>query len=238
MQVTGNNISFPHKSIRLSMDGLSFFQAKAWKRIDFSAKDLQLNQALARLFCEEALQDVTCANIEVDFPFTTLIPSQLLNKQDALSVYKFHFPETDSTQLVVCSQEIPGFNITLLFGIPRTHYLLANKLFQQVQWHHHLYNHISNCLKFTKQKGETQAWIWANSSHVHITVANNGSLLFANYFPISCQHDILYYTAKVFEQHQLSQQHTPTYVMESELAYQILVNHLALCHYTNNYAHC
>lgn len=238
MQVTGNNIPSPHKSIRLSMDGLSFFQAGAWKRIKFSANDLSLQQALARLLCENALQDITCANITVDFPFTTLIPSQLLNKQDALSLYKFHFPETDTTQLVVCSQEIPAFNITLLFGIPRTHYLLANKLFQQIQWHHHLHEHISNCLKFTKQKGETQAWIWADALHVHITVANNGLLLFANYFPISSQHDILYYTAKVFEQYQLSQQHTPTYVMGSETAHQTLVNHLALCHYTNNYAHC
>ncbi len=238
MQVTGNNIPSPHKSIRLSEDGLSFFWADAWKRIDFLPNDHHLQQALARLLCEEALQDITCANIEVDFPYTTLIPSQMISQQDALSLYKFHFPEADTANLVVCWQEIPAFGITLLFGIPKAHYQLAKKLFTHTRWHHHLQEHIDHCLKFTKQKGETQAWIWANSTHVHLTIANNGRLLFANYFAYTTQQDILYYTAKVFEQYQLSQQHTPTYIMGSKEAHETLVNHLALCHYTNDYAHC
>jgi hypothetical protein len=238
MQVTGNNIPFPHKSIRLSMDGLSFFHANTWKRIDFSANDLQLNQALARLLCEEALQDSVCAYIEAYLPYTALIPSQLLNKQDALSLFKFHFPETDSNQMVVCWQEIPTFNLTLLFGIPQAHYQLACQLFQQIQWNHHLYQHLSHCLKITKQKGETQAWIWADSIHIHIAIANNGALLFSNYFPVSNQQDILYYTAKVFEQYQLSQQHTPCYIMGNKTTYNTLVNHLAQCQYINDYAHC
>ena len=39
MQVTGNNISFPHKSIRLSMDGLSFFQANKAVKMQLSKKE-------------------------------------------------------------------------------------------------------------------------------------------------------------------------------------------------------
>lgn len=238
MQVTGNNIPSPHKSIRLSMDGLSFFQANAWKHTRFVPNDLQLEQALARLLCEPALQDLHLANIEVDYPYTTLVPSQLLSNQDALSVFTFHFPETNTDKLVVCAQEIAGFNITLLFGIPQLHYRLANQLFSHIKWSHMLLPCIQQCLKSTKQKGETQAWIQAKDSYANIAVANNGNLLFSNYFPIQHPNDLLYYTAKVFEQYQLSQQHTPTYFIGNQETHQLLVKHLALCQQIEDYAHC
>lgn len=238
MQVTGNNIPSPHKSIRLSMDGLSFFWANAWKQIDFTPNDVQLEQAKARLLCEQALQNLQIANLEVNYPYVTLVPSQLLSKQDALSAFQFHFPAANSTPLIVASQEIPAFNITLLFGIPKVHYQLVTQLFDKVQWQHRLTYHLAECLKRSKQKGETQAWIWAEQTHLHICIASNGSLLFANYFPYTNQQDVLYYTAKVFEQHHLSQQQTPTYVVGNQKVYQLLVNHLAQCQHTEEHAHC
>lgn len=237
MQVTGNNIPSSHKSIHLSMDGLSFFWADAWIRIPFTPNDLQLETALAQLMCEKGLQDATLANIEVDYPQTTLIPSSMLSNQDALSVFKFHFPETDTEKLVVCQETIPAFNITLLFSIPLIHYRLANKLFNNIQWHHQLCQHISQCLKTTKQKGNTQVWILETHTHANITVANNGNLLFSNYFPITHQQDLLYYTAKVFEQYNLSQQATPTHLMGSRATHQLLTQYLASCQYTEHYAH-
>lgn len=220
------------------MDGLSFFQANAWKKIVFTPQDTHLEQARARLLCEEALHNIQIASIEVDFPYTTLIPSHMLTNQEALSVYTFHFPETETTPLVVCTQPIPAFNITLLFGIPLALYTLSTQLFEQVQWKHCLISHLDTCLRQSKQNGNTQACILAHKEHMHIAITNNGSLMFSNYFPIAHQQDYVFFTAKVFEQYQLSQQQTPTFIVGNKEAYNTLVKHLAKCQYTEEDAHC
>lgn len=246
MQVTGNNIPFHHKSIRLCMDGLSFFQADAWKRIDFAptktpgtASNLRMEQAFAHYLCTpHAAQNCNPTHILLENPYTIVVPYGLFAKEEALQAFRFHFPEADATQFVVMWQNIPTFHMSLVFAVPLPVYHLAQQVFTQVKWQHYLAGNLEHCLKESKQQGGKQVWITVHQSFVHIALTQNGNLLFTNHFDTTHLHDILYYCATVYEQFDLSQQETPAYVLNSQEAFNTLQPHLTHCYFKEPYAYC
>lgn len=231
MQVTGNNTLTPHKSIRISMDGLSFFQAGAWNTIAFSAHDKQLEQALARCLCQKELCDTPPGTpILVQTPYTTVVPYGLLNNSHAVETFQFLFPEANSHDFVVFSQPIQAFQLTLLFAVTTAQYKLINTLFSPVKWEHSAAHAIENGLRQSRQKGETLVWLTAYNNHIHVLVANNGQLAFANHFPINSPTDVVYYCANVYEQFGLSQQQTPLYIVDDSTHYNTLKKYITNCY--------
>lgn len=234
MQVTGNNTLTPHKSIRLTMDGLSFFQAGAWNNIAFSAHDKQLEQATARCMCQKELwENATNTQIWVQNQYTTVVPYGLFNNENALKAFKLHFPEANHTDFVVFWQHIQAFQLTLLFAVPAAQYKLINRLFGATKWEHHAAQTIEHSLRQSRIKGEKQVWVTAYNQHMHLVVANNGQLAFSNHFPINSQTDAVYFCANVYEQFALSQQQTPLYIANDPTLHNTLKKYITHCYLTN-----
>ncbi len=240
MQVTGNNIPSAYKSIRLCMDGLSFFQAGSWESIPFTTGDTLLEQALAQCLCHPFFSNESemGSHIEVSNPYTTVIPHQLLNNQDALTVFRFLFPEAKQEDFVVFSQSIDTFNITLLFAVPTAQYQLMQQLSPACQWKHRAAQNIENNLKISKQQGSTRVLLQQQGDYTHICVASNGALQFANHFYTPTPQDTLFYCAQVYEQCNLSQQSTPLYADAHADRLQLLQQHLVHCYPIKDYANC
>lgn len=239
MQVTGNNIPSPHKSIRLCMDGLSFFQADAWKRIDTPMGKPNLERELAKFLCHphSAANNDACTSILAEYPYTILLPQGFMNQEEALQAFRFHFPEANATQFVVMWQDLPTFPLTLVFAIPAHTYHLVQQSFTTVTWSHYLITHLEHCLKVSKQQGQKQVWIAAFEHFIHIALVQNGHLLFANHFSISSTIDVVYFCAQVYNQYDLSQQETPAYVLNDQEAFNSLQKHLTYCYFQPLYAH-
>ncbi len=239
MQVTGNNLPQPHKSIRLFMDGLSFFQDDSWKRIDFTTNDTQLKHALATCLCHPFFAENTESTLQVhvNLPYTTLIPSHLLSKQESLDVVRFLFPETESNKdYVVFNQPLQSFDITLLFALPIAYYNLIKQIADQIHWTHETAEQLEHSLKLSKKNGQQHVWMVANNTHIHLSVAKNGELLFANHFQVCSQEDILYYCAQTYEQHGLSQQDTPLYIEGNPSLQTLLQKYIVNCHIADHHA--
>jgi hypothetical protein len=221
------------------MDGLSFFQADAWKRIDTPLGKPNLEHCLAQYLCHPhstaAAESYT--SVIAEFPYTTLLPQGFMSKEDALKAFRFHFPEADASQYVVMWQDIETFPLTLLFAIPRATYQLVEQAFSTVKWTHYLSLHLDHLLKTSKQKGEKQVWVTPLGSFVHIAVAERGNLLLSNHFNIHSTSDVLYFTAQVYNQFDLIQQQTPAYVVENQDAFNSLQKHLTHCYFQPLYAH-
>lgn len=240
MQVTGNNLPSTHKSIRLCMDGLSFFQGDTRENIPFIKGDTTLENALAQCMCHPYFtnEDNTRYCIEVSNPYTTAIPNQLLNNQDALSVFRFLFPEAQQEDYVIFSQPIDTFNLTLLFAVPTAQFQLIQQLTIACQWKHRAAKDIEDALKRSKQQGQLQVQLQQAGAYTHICVANNGSLQFTNHFHTPTAQDTLFYCAQVYEQCQLSQQSTPLYTETPSDTFAVLQQHVVHCHSLENYANC
>lgn len=238
MQATGNNFPLHPKSIRLCMDGLSFFQEDSWKRIDFVSGDTFLQKTLAKCLCTSALTDNSSAIVQATTPYTTFVPSDLLQQQEALELFRFVFPEANSKDYVVFKQPLQSFDITLLFALPTAHYHLIHQLFDKVHWQHDIAYQVEKSLKISKKNGEEHAWLVQNGTHTHLSVAKNGALLFSNHFETPAKEDVLFYCAQVYEQYALSQQHTPLYIKGDASLHQLLQQHIVHCQLTDTHANC
>ncbi len=232
MPVTGNNIFFYNKSIFISKGGLSFCINGKHKRFVFDNDDCVFNRCLSICITEPLLQNIDdTVHIIIDSHISTLVPASILSAGSlAEDFLKFNFANIDDSYSVF-TDKVKGSDIVNVFACKGNAVLKFKDIFSSVVFHHISTLYIEQTIKASKLNSTKLLWAYAQYNTLYLFLADNGKLILNNSFQVLSGTDILYYCARVFEEFNLSQKHSPLYLSGSNSAFELLSKHIAKTQY-------
>lgn len=231
MQETGNNNTSNTLSICFRADGFSFFGPYGSKSIQFACPDATFMRGMATCLCESDIwQDYGNVNVEIDDEYTSLFPTDMLDRTNREQILEKQFlPNLNTLKYDILEDNIEGFDITNTFAINKElhAFILDNIPYASIT--HTVSPVIASALKSSRKSGDVEVWCKATESVLYIVVANCGELTLSSRHTIKAMEDVLYFIGATFSQNKLSQQNTPLYISADSKVFDALKERVALC---------
>lgn len=207
-------------TIQYSLDGLSFviFNTKeqafiCLKHYNISDKRISLDTLLIELQAKEnwKLNDFKKVNLLIDNNKSTFIPKDFFREENKAIYLKLLFRDEIRH---INTDELQSINAVNIYSSKVNISTLSSQFGNKINIYHSSSILVESLVKeFSERNQETRAFVNVKNNMYELTIINNSTLIFHNYFNFNTKEDFLYFILFTFEQLKIDNETIPLYFM-------------------------